>query len=216
MLNNLLTVLLKLLISWVEYELSDLRCFGQGNFYPSQRATMDQVDRILPAGTIIPWVPRLNSKDDLLATYHEAKGWIKCDGIETCDRGLFEGQSCPSLADRGLIGANEKIKSSELRGASIPQHEHDHKHTMNSHYHQSKNSKGSNPGGVAKIGACTSAYYCSRTDVAAWHDHTTKEQTKSVTSSMQTHSAPVTSVSGADIGENLPAHMRVDYLFKCY
>ena len=206
----------KLLISWVDYELSDLRCFGQGNFYPSQRATMEQVDRILPAGTIIPWVPRLNSNDDIMATYHETKGWIKCDGIETCDQGLFEGQSCPSLADRGLIGANEKIKSSELRGASIPQHYHDHKHTMNSHYHNSAYSKGSNPGSVAKVKVCKSAMSCSKTDVSAWHDHTIKEQTKSVTSSMQTHSAPVTSVSGADIGENLPAHMRVDYLFKCY
>ena len=176
---------------------------------------MEQVDRILPAGTIVPWVPRLNSNDDIMATYHETKGWIKCDGIETCNQGLFEGQTCPSLADRGLIGANEKIKSSELRGASIPQHNHSHKHTMNSHYHQSKY-VGANPDSVSQLKV---SYYKNKvypSYVAAYHNHEKRDETKSVTSSMQTHSAPVTSVSGADIGENLPAHMRVDYLFKCY
>ena len=91
---------------------------------------------------------------------------------------------------------------------------------MNSHYHNSKNSKGSNTGTVAKLmNVCpgfSSSVCPGRKDAAAWHDHTTQEQTRSVTTSMQTHSAPVTSVSGASVGENLPAHMRVDYLFKCY
>lgn len=178
---------------------------------------MEQVDRIMPVGSLIPWIPRLNTTDDNMASYLPAKGWIKCDGIETCDRGIFEGQSCPSMAGRGLIGADEELKPSELHDASIPQHNHDHTHEMNSHSHYSKNSKGANPGSVTKVSACTSGSYCSRrSDVAGFHDHTTREQTQSVTSSMQTHSAPVTSVSGANIGENLPAHMRVDYLFKCY
>ena len=122
-----------MLTRWVDYELGDLRCFGQGNFYPSQRATMEQVDRIMPVSSLISWIPRLNTTDDNMASYLPAKGWIKCDGIETCDRGIFEGQSCPSMAGRGLIGADEELKPSELRGASIPQHNHDHKHVMNSH-----------------------------------------------------------------------------------
>ena len=176
---------------------------------------MEQVDRIMPVGSLIPWIPRLNTTDDNMASYHPAKGWIKCDGIETCDRGIFEGQSCPSMAGRGLIGADEKLKPSELHGASIPQHNHDHKHTMNSHSHYSKNSKGSNPGSVTNLKVKTSTSSSAKS-VAGYHSHSTREETLSVTSSMQTHSAPVTSVSGADIGENLPAHMRVDYLFKCY
>ena len=202
--------------SWIEYDLGFLRCFGQGNFYPSQRATMDQVDRIMPVGSLIPWIPKLHKDDEHEANYYSSKGWIKCDGIETCNQGMFEGQSCPSMADRGLIGSNESLKAPTFQNASIPQHNHDHQHTMNSHYHQSRNSKGSNPGNVNKVSACINGYCTGRSDVAAWHDHTTKEQTVSVTSSMLTHSAPVTSVSGADIGENLPAHMRVNYLFKCY
>ena len=205
----------ELVSSWVDYELSDLRCFGQGNFYPSQRATMEQVDRIMPIGSIIPWIPRLNSNCDNKATYHQTKGWIKCDGIETCDQGLFEGETCPSLADRGLIGANQNLKPAQLRDASIPQHNHSHKHIMNSHFHDSKY-VGANAENVEQL---TVSYYNSHKYpeyVPAYHNHNTRDQTKPVTSSMQTHSAPVTSVSGADIGENLPAHMRVDYLFKCY
>ena len=67
-----------------------LRCFGQGNLYPSQRATMglaiQEIDRIMPVGSLIPWIPRLNISDGSMASYLPAKGWIKCDGKEICDQ----------------------------------------------------------------------------------------------------------------------------------
>ena len=210
--------LFELFISWVDYALSDLRCFGQRNLYPSQRATMEitmqQIDRIMPIGSLIPWLPRLNSNDENMATYAQTKGWIKCDGKEVCDQGLFEGQTCPSLADRGLIGANESKnkKTAKLEKASIPQHYHEHQHTMNRHDHQYST-------GDESIDTRKASYYhCGDYPLytAANHNHNTKKWTSYATSTMQKHSAALTSVSGANIGENLPAHIRVDYLFKCY
>ena len=184
---------------------------------------MEQVDRIMPVGSLIPWIPKLNKNDEHSASYHQTKGWIKCDGIETCDQGLFEGQSCPSLAGRGLIGADEESIAAELQNASIPQHYHAHSHTMNSHFHDSDIGTGSNPASVSRLtvlhpNSGCQGYFddCNKADAAAWHNHPVQERTKKVTSTMQSHSAPVTSVSGAGIGENFPAHMRVDYLFKCY
>ena len=205
----------------IDYDLSDLRCFGQGNVYPSQRATMDQVDRIMPIGSLIPWIPRLNPNNDEKATYHQTKGWIKCDGIEKCDHGLFEGQVCPSLANKGLIGANKNLKTAVFQGASIPQHQHKHKHTMYDHKHTTKITRRSDKDYIGVVYACEYAKNCGSSDkkeAAARHNHqgSSTVTSSSTTSQMKDNSAGVTSVTGANIGENLPAHMRVEYLFECY
>ena len=186
---------------------------------------MDQVDRVMPVGSLIPWIPRLNPNNDDVATYHQTKGWIKCDGIEKCDQGLFEGQVCPSLADRGLIGANTKHKSAVLQGATIPDHQHKHKHTMEGHEHKSTINRHSDKEYVGVVYACEYAKNCYASDkkeAAGRHNHqgSSTVKTTKVTSKMYEDHTGVTSVAGvtsiSGSGEILPAHIRVDYLFKCY
>ena len=184
---------------------------------------MDQVDRIMPIGSLIPWIPRLNPNNDDMATYHQSKGWIKCDGIEKCDQGLFEGQVCPSLANRGLIGANTKYKTAVLQGASMPDHYHKHEHTMYGHKHQSNINRRSDKDYVGTVYACEYAKNCKASDkkeAAARHNHqgSITVKTNETRTYMKESSARVTSksLSGATLGDNFPAHIRVDYLFKCY
>ena len=85
----------------------------------------------LPIGSIIPWVPKPSSSATGSVHYKSYAGWIKCDGIETCDQGPFKGSICTDLADRTLIGSTYTFKTLNTYGASFPDHKHPHTHQTN-------------------------------------------------------------------------------------
>ena len=47
---------------------------------------------LFPVGSIIPWIPKPNIDVYDGVDYQHSPGWIKCDGIEVCDKGQFVGE----------------------------------------------------------------------------------------------------------------------------
>ena len=82
----------------------------------------------VPPGTIISWVPKINQDSPDRFPLNDDT-WIMCDGIEKCKKGIWEGQSCPDMSDRTIVGFGKTGRILELKDASLPDHAHKHRHT---------------------------------------------------------------------------------------
>ena len=88
----------------------------------------------LPPGTIISWVPKPNKSSSSSGITFNDDTWVICDGVTTCKKGIFTGQACSDLSDRVLVGAGKTGTLLDLKDATMPDHEHKHKHTGSKKY----------------------------------------------------------------------------------
>ena len=169
-----------------------------------------------PPGSIIPWVPKPNKSFSESFNLNEDT-WIICDGAATCKKGIFSGQACSDLSDRALIGAGRTGVLLDLKDASLPDHEHRHKHSGSSTYSISYKRGPDNPGSSGGVWGGSSE--------ADWHRHDQDNGRTSVTidfSDMEEEGGEVTNIFAPNITESRNAnelyspHMRVRYIFKCY
>ena len=160
-------------------------------------------------GTILTWIPRPNGLPQSNQFTIEDDSWIKCDGYDTCSKGLFQGQTCFDLSDRVLVGAGKGGGVLALRDATLPDHAHAHNHEGTQSYSFSySNSYGDIPAGMGGL--------------MTQHGYTS---TKSFTvdfSKMKSSEAFVSTIVSSDsskstIGNDLYSqHIRVQFIFKCY
>ena len=173
----------------------------------------------LPPGTIIPWVPRPN-KSFTESFFFQHDAWIVCDGSTTCKKGMFTGQACSDLSDRALIGAGLTGKLLDVKDASLPDHEHNHKHTGKQtytiNYKRGQNNPPDNEGGQGGIHGGHSRSPKHR------HDYSYTTSVDVDFGHMSSHKSPVTNILAPKVttstkeNDLYPSHMRVQFMFKCY
>ena len=171
----------------------------------------------LPPGTIVSWVPKPNQSSPSNGYSFNDDTWIICDGVTTCKKGLFRGEACSDLSDRALIGAGRTGVLLDLKDASMPDHEHKHKHTGSKRYSISYLTGGAvigtkkNPNG-------------DKGSVAKSHNHDIVKETSANVNfaDMSEESAPITRILASKVtkttneNELYSPHMRVRFMFKCY
>ena len=168
----------------------------------------------LPTGTIISWVPRPNklAPDKIII---DDDTWIICDGVTTCKTGIFYGQACSDLSDRVLVGAGQTGVLLDLKDATLPDHEHTHKHTgvksFNVDYKRGEDDSGSK-GGVWGGDSLAKSHR---------HDHLYTTNVNVDFAFMNTDSTPVTHIHAPKVtkstneNELYSPHLRVHFMFKC-
>lgn len=151
--------------------------------------------------------------------------WVVCDGVTTCKKGMFTGQACSDLSDRALIGAGQTGVLLDLKDASLPDHEHRHKHigvptgekTFSIRYKRGQDNPPDEEGGQGGIYGGSSRAPKHR------HNHNVGETSVRIDfGEMQEENSPITNILAPKIKKSLDEnelyspHMRVQFMFKCY
>ena len=171
----------------------------------------------IPPGTIISWVPKPNKSSTSSGFPLNDDTWVICDGVTTCKKGLFTGQACSDLSDRALIGSGRTGAILDLQDASMPDHEHQHKHSGSHKYTVRYRRVPDNPGSKKDTGFNDGS-------IARSHTHTYSDTTTVTVnfSDMNEESAPVTRILASKVkkstneNELYSPNLRVRFLFKCY
>ena len=160
------------------------------------------------------WIPRPNGSPQDNELIIEDDSWIKCDGLERCQKGLFHGQTCSDLSDRVLVGAGKGGSVLDIKDASLPDHAHAHNHDGSATYSFPTSSASNNGFVTAGMGGMN-----------ALSDITSNSETQSITvdfGSMESSEAFISKILSSDTSKNIigsdlyPQHMRVYFIFKCY
>ena len=169
-----------------------------------------------PPGSIISWVPKPNKFSSTDYSFND-DAWIVCDGMTKCQKGVFRGQACSDLSDRVLVGAGKTGVLLDLKDASLPDHEHKHRHSGTKKYSISYQA---GPRSVEK----RKQYWTGSGNVAFNHQHTTKYTTDVTVNfaDMTEDSTPISNIKSPKVtkssveNELYSPHMRVQFIFKCY
>ena len=181
----------------------------------------EQPQLILPAGSILSWVRKPNKDAPGSVDYVDYPGWIKCNGIEKCSKGIFKGQHCTDLQGRVLVGSLGNKGQLNTYEASLPNHHHPHSHTTSSHSHTvpphshsywRSNSANNRCSGHSWSDVCNKRGYGTNTGMSK----SQKTNSASVTVHKQSTLGAQEIDHGTTIGELYSKHMRVDFIFKCY
>ena len=172
----------------------------------------------LPPGTIISWVPKPNKSSSSAPFAFNDDTWVVCDGVTTCKKGLFTGQACSDLSDRVLVGAGRTGSLLDLKDASLPDHEHKHRHSGTKKYIIDYRSGPRTLGTGKKAGTSNSG------SLAGKHNHDGKNQTEVTINfgDMQEDSSPISKILSSKVtktsreNELYSAHVRIQFMFKCY
>ena len=172
----------------------------------------------LPPGTIISWVPKPNKSSTSAPFAFNDDTWVVCDGVTTCKKGLFTGQACSDLSDRVLVGAGRTGSLLDLKDASLPDHEHKHRHSGTKKYTIDYKM------GLRYLGSGKQAGWWSSGSLSEKHAHNDNVKTDVTVDfgDMTQSMAPISRIYSSKISitsnENdfYSPHMRVQYLFKCH
>ena len=183
----------------------------------NQQACPETPSTFLPPGTIIPWVPKPHKSSSSAPYAFSDDTWVICDGTTTCKKGLFKGQACSDLSDRVLVGAGRTGSILDLKDASLPDHEHAHRHTGTKTYKINYKNGPLSLGSGKKFGSGSGS-------LSAKHDHNGNSQTEVTIDFgvMSESRAPISKIHASKVtkttkeNELYSSHMRVYYLFKCY
>ena len=173
----------------------------------------------LPAGTIIPWVPKPNKNAPSSFNFDDDT-WIECNGKETCKSGRFTGQYCSDLSDRVLVGAGKLGQILDMKDASLPDHAHKHKHDgLTTGVHKYKVRYRTGPVTTSKNHSGMGGSRAS-----SHHNHDTYEDANvSIDFGQINHEETfITNITNPKVSistnenELYSPHMRVTFMFKCY